>query len=136
MTQTGAKILGMQVYSWEEIPVDRLSDAICRKVIHAGRITVARLYLAQGAIVPRHSHENEQISTIEKGRLVFRFDGGREVSVGAGQTLVIAPNDPHSAEALEETVAVDLFAPIREDWIRGDDAYLRTSMGGTPRSQA
>src|SRR5689334_4488457 len=119
----------MQIYSWNDMPAERLSDSICRKVIHARRITIARIYLAKGTVVPRHSHENEQISTIEKGRLLFRFDNGREVTVEAGQTLVIEPNDPHSAEAVEETVGVDLFAPIREDWIRGDDAYLRTGQG-------
>lgn len=119
----------MQIYNWNELPADRMSETICRKVIHAGRITMARIYLAKGAVVPRHSHENEQVSTIESGRLLFRFDDGREVIVEAGQTLVIEPNDPHSAEAVEETVALDLFAPIREDWLRGDDAYLRTGRG-------
>ena len=114
----------MGLHTWNDIPVDRMSASISRKVIHSGRITIARVYLAKGAVVPRHSHENEQVTTMEKGRLRFQFDD-REVIVDAGQTLVILPNEPHSAEALEESVALDLFAPVREDWIRGDDAYLR-----------
>ena len=51
--------------------------------------------------------------------------GGKEVILSAGETLQIPPNVPHSAEALEDAVAVDVFSPPREDWIRGDDAYLR-----------
>lgn len=87
-------------------------------------MTIARLEMQQGSFVPEHSHHNEQITTIEKGRLKFVL-GGREVVIGAGESLQIPPNLPHSAEALEDSVAVDVFSPPREDWIRGDDAYLR-----------
>lgn len=114
----------MQLYKWNELPVDRLSPSICRKMIHSGRMTVARIYLAKGAVVPRHSHENEQITNLETGRLRFQFDD-RDVIIEAGQSVAIAPNEAHLVEALEESVALDLFAPIREDWVRGDDAYLR-----------
>lgn len=118
------EFFGMQLYSWNDIAAERMSPTISRKVIHSGRITLARISLAKGAVVPRHSHENEQITNMEKGRLLFRFDD-REIIVEAGQTLAILPNEPHSAEALEDCVALDLFAPVREDWLRGDDAYLR-----------
>ncbi len=87
-------------------------------------MTVARLYLRKGSSVPEHSHHNEQISMIEQGSLKFVI-AGQETVVKAGQVLRIPPNVPHSAEALEDSVAVDLFSPPREDWIRGDDAYLR-----------
>ena len=87
-------------------------------------MTVARLYLRKGSSVPEHSHHNEQISMIEQGSLKFVI-AGQETVVKAGQVLRIPPNVPHSAEAMEDSVAVDLFSPPREDWIRGDDAYLR-----------
>ena len=87
-------------------------------------MTVARLYLRKGSSVPEHSHHNEQISMIEQGSLKFVI-GGQEIVLKAGQVLRIPPNLPHSAEAMEDSVAVDLFSPPREDWIRGDDAYLR-----------
>jgi quercetin dioxygenase-like cupin family protein len=111
-------------HRWSEIPVEQLNPDLSRQVIHADRITVARLRLRKGAIVPRHSHENEQVTVLEQGRLRFAFDGV-EKTISAGEVMQIAPNLPHLVEALEDSVALDLFSPIREDWIRGDDAYLR-----------
>jgi quercetin dioxygenase-like cupin family protein len=75
-------------------------------------------------VVPEHSHPNEQISMLDQGSLRFVI-AGQEILVKAGEVLRIPPHVPHSAEALEDAVAVDLFSPVREDWIRGDDAYLR-----------
>lgn len=114
----------MQVLDWNTIPKEQLNPLFTRQMIHTERLTVARLFLARGCTVPEHSHHNEQISTIESGRLKFNFPD-EEVVVGPGQTICIPPNLPHSAEALEDCVAVDLFSPPREDWIRGNDAYLR-----------
>lgn len=114
----------MPVYDWSEVPREQLNPLFERQMIHSSRLTVARLRLLKGAVVPVHAHENEQVSLIESGRLKFVLDG-KEVVVAGGQTLVIPSNVPHSAEALEDTVAIDLFSPPRADWIRGDDAYLR-----------
>jgi quercetin dioxygenase-like cupin family protein len=97
---------------------------LVRQAIHADHMTVARLEMSKGCLVPVHSHHNEQISTVEQGRVRFILDG-REIVVGAGQVLMIPPHVPHSAEALEDAIGVDLFSPPREDWIRGEDAYLR-----------
>jgi quercetin dioxygenase-like cupin family protein len=114
----------MQVYEWDRVEKEQMSPALVRQVIHGENITVARLSLRKGCSVPEHSHHNEQISMIEKGALRFLVRGVEEV-VKAGEVLHIPPHVPHSAEALEDSIAVDLFSPIREDWIRGDDAYLR-----------
>jgi quercetin dioxygenase-like cupin family protein len=114
----------MQVYEWDRVEKEQMSPALVRQVIHGENITVARLFLKKGCAVPEHSHHNEQISMIEKGALKFVIAGGEKV-VKAGEVLHIPPHVPHSAEALEDSIAVDLFSPIREDWIRGDDAYLR-----------
>ncbi len=114
----------MNTYNWDEIPVEQLNPQVTRQVIHASSITIARLGIAQGGSVPTHAHVNEQVMNIISGRLKVLVDGVEMVLHG-GQTLVIAPNIPHSVEALEPTVAVDVFSPAREDWIRGDDAYLR-----------
>jgi len=95
-----------------------------RQMVHTERLTVARLVLKKGAVVPEHRHENEQFSLIESG--VFKFVlAGQEIILKGGQALHIPPNVPHSAEAIEDTLAIDIFNPPREDWIRGDDAYLR-----------
>jgi quercetin dioxygenase-like cupin family protein len=114
----------MQVYEWDSVEKEQLNPVCARQVIHAETLTVARLYLSKGCRVPTHSHHNEQISMIEKGALKFVLDG-KDVVVKAGEVLQIPPHVPHSAEALEDSIAVDLFSPVREDWIRGDDAYLR-----------
>ena len=104
---------GPHVWNWRE-PIP-LSTA--RKLL-------ARVYLAKGCKVPEHSHHNEQISIIEEGSLKFVIAGEEKV-VKAGEVLRIPPHVPHSAEAEEDCVGVDIFSPVREDWIRGDDAYLR-----------
>lgn len=114
----------MKLHQWDQIPREALSAQLARRVIHSANMTVARIDLLKGALVPRHSHENEQISVLLEGRLRFSFDSG-ELEVVPGQALEIPPHVPHEVEALEDSVAMDLFAPRREDWIRGDDAYLR-----------
>lgn len=114
----------MRHYQWATISVEQLNPLASRQVIHSERMTIARLSLKQGVTVPVHSHENEQISMIESGSLKFTVDGVEQI-VSGGETLQIAPHVPHSAEALTDTVAVDVFSPRREDWLRGDDAYLR-----------
>ena len=85
---------------------------------------IAHVYLAKGAIVPEHTHENEQITYILEGKLRFTL-GDETIDVGAGEVLTIPPNVPHAAEALEDTLDVDVFTPPREDWLSGTDAYLR-----------
>ena len=114
----------MKLHDWQDVPRERMNELLTRRVVHTSRMTIARLELSKGAHVPTHSHENEQVSMVESGLLRFRF-GDQEILVGAGQTMEIASEVPHSVDALEDTAVTDLFAPPREDWIRGDDAYLR-----------
>lgn len=114
----------MQQYRWNSIEKEQLSPTIARQVIHGESLTVARIFIKKGGIVPTHSHPNEQLSMLQEGELRFVLDG-REVIVGPGEALRIPPQLPHSVEALEDSLAVDVFSPAREDWIRGDDAYLR-----------
>ena len=114
----------MKLHRWSEIPVETLNPLVDRQALHCDQMTMSRLTLKKGAVVPRHHHVNEQITTMEKGRLRFIFDDS-ELIVEAGDSLQIPSNVPHSVEALEDSVALDLFAPVREDWRRGDDAYLR-----------
>ena len=114
----------MQIYQWNQVEKEQLNPNFSRQVIHGDTITVARVYLRKGCIVPEHSHHNEQISIMEEGALKFVL-GGQEKVVRAGEVLRIPANLPHSAEALEDSVGTDIFAPVREDWRRGEDAYLR-----------
>ena len=109
---------------WHAEPVDQLSAGIGRQVIHTETMTVARIVLAAGAVVPGHAHENEQVTTVLEGRLRVVIDG-HEHSVGAGESLILPANVPHEVEALSDTVTLEVFSPVRQDWLRGDDSYLR-----------
>jgi quercetin dioxygenase-like cupin family protein len=110
--------------SWKTLEIEQLNDKLSRQMISGENATVSQLLLKKGAVVPRHSHVNEQYSWITSGLLKFVFDD-RDILVGAGEVLVIPANVPHSAVAMEDTVDVDFFAPRREDWIRKEDSYLR-----------
>ncbi len=114
----------METHVWDEQPVEALSDLISRQMLNGEAMTLARITLTRGAVVPRHSHANEQIATVLSGRLRFML-GDDALEVGAGESVLIHADVPHEVEALEDSVVLDAFAPRREDWIRGDDAYLR-----------
>jgi len=114
----------MKTYRWADMAAEQLNPLTARKAIHAESVTIGRFELKKGCVVPTHSHVNEQVSTIDAGCLKFTF-GTEEILVKAGETLVIPPNVPHSAEAMEDTLATDVFVPTRQDWIDGTDSYFR-----------
>ncbi len=118
----------MKLHSWDRVALENLSETASRRVIHSERMTTARILLSRGAVVPRHSHENEQISHVLQGSLLFQFDDA-EITARAGDLVEIASNEPHRVVALEDSVAMDVFQPVRDDWVRGDDAYLREPSG-------
>src|SRR5438067_11557866 len=117
-------ITNMEHYSWDQMDKEVLSETIARKIISGGKAMVAQVFLAKGAVVPEHHHESEQLTYILEGALKFELEG-QEVVVGKGQVLRIPSNVPHRAVALEDTLDLDIFSPIREDWLKRDDAYLR-----------
>jgi quercetin dioxygenase-like cupin family protein len=116
----------MKQYDWNSIPKEQMSPAFARQVIHSDSMTVARVYLKAGCSVPEHQHPNEQISMILEGAMRFYYQG-KTITLRAGDVLQIPANLPHAADAIEDTVAMDLFSPPREDWISGNDSYLRGS---------
>lgn len=115
----------LQSTSFNTIPIEQLNPFIDRQFVYGERAMLARLTLRRGALVPLHSHENEQITYVLEGALRFTFGDGREITVSTGEVLVIPSNLPHQAEALEDTIDLDIFTPPRADWIAGTDAYLR-----------
>jgi quercetin dioxygenase-like cupin family protein len=115
----------LEVKSWEKIETEKLNSKIGRKMLTGKNATVAQILLARDAVVPRHSHENEQFTYILSGALKFTFDDQESVVVHGGEVLFIPSNVPHSAVALEDTLDLDIFAPRREDWINKTDSYLR-----------
>ena len=114
----------VQHLSFHTMPIEHLNPLIERQYVSAEKSMLARLFLRKGCLVPMHHHENEQITYILEGALKFILPG-QEITVRAGEVLVIPPNVPHSAEALEDTIDVDVFSPPRADWLSGADSYLR-----------
>ena len=114
-------------YRWDSMKKERVSDMLERRLITGERMMLAQVYLKKGCIVPKHSHENEQLTYILEGALKFSLgeDGEEEITVSAGEVLLIPSNLPHKAEALEETLDVDIFSPPRQDWLDKKDDYLR-----------
>ena len=109
------------------MPKERVSPLLERRLITGERMMLAHVYLAKGCIVPKHSHDNEQLTYILEGALHFWIgeDGSEELEVRAGEVLHIPSNVPHKAEALEDTLDVDIFSPPRQDWLDKTDGYLR-----------
>ena len=110
--------------TWDAVQHEQLSPLIGRQMLNGEHSTVARIFLARGAVVPRHSHPGEQFTLILSGALRLLFDDHEEI-VRAGEMIFIPSQVPHGAVALEDTVDLDIFGPRREDWITSDDAYLR-----------
>jgi len=111
-------------HSWSNIPAEQINPSISRQFITGDRVTVARFELKRGGIVPMHAHENEQVSFVLDGALKFKIDG-REIIVRGGEVLQIPGTVPHEVEVLEDTLVVDVFSPVRQDWIDKTDTYFR-----------
>ena len=114
-------------YCWNDLPKEQLSDQLARRLITGDQLMLAHVYLKKGCIVPLHHHVNEQITYILEGALRFRIGAvdGEEIIVRAGEVLHLPSNVPHMAEALEDTLDVDIFSPPRQDWLDKSDDYLR-----------
>ncbi len=123
-SKTGAVLAALQHIPWSTVPLEELNPLFQRHFVVGQDIMLARVLMKRGCIVPEHSHHNEQLTYILEGALKFWIDG-REIVVRAGETLCIPSNLPHKAEALEDTVDLDVFSPPREDWINKSDEYLR-----------
>jgi len=123
---------GLKYLSWNDVEIEAMNPLFGRQLIVGHEVMLARVLLKKGCIVPLHSHENEQLSYILEGALKFSIDG-REIVVRAGEVLAIPPNMPHKAEALEDTVDLDIFHPPRADWINKTDRYLRSEPGQTQK---
>jgi quercetin dioxygenase-like cupin family protein len=111
---------------WSSVPIEDLNPLLQRHFVVGRDIMLARVLMKKGCIVPLHSHHNEQVTYILEGALKFWIDG-KEIVVNAGEVLTIPPHMPHKAEAMADTVDLDVFNPPREDWISKTDKYLRGS---------
>lgn len=111
---------------WNDVELEKLNPLLDRQMITGENLMLARVLLRKGCVVPEHSHVNEQLTYIVEGALKFWIDN-REIIVRAGEVLCIPPNMPHKAEAIEDTVDLDVFYPPRQDWLNKSDVYLRNA---------
>ena len=111
-------------YRWDEIALDKVTEMISRKIISGEREMLAQIYLKKGALVPTHDHEAEQMTYILQGALKFVVDG-EETIVREGEVLHIPSRVPHQAEAIDDTFELDIFSPVRQDWLDKTDDYFR-----------
>jgi quercetin dioxygenase-like cupin family protein len=111
-------------YRWDEIELEKVTEMISRKIITGEREMLAHINLKKGALVPTHQHVSEQMTYIIRGALRFLI-GAEEITVQEGEVLHIPSNVPHQAEALEDTFELDVFSPIRQDWLDKTDDYFQ-----------
>jgi len=114
----------LQYIPWSTVPIEDLNPLLQRHFVVGQNIMLARVLLKKGCVVPEHSHPNEQVTYILEGALKFWIDG-KEIVVSEGEVLTIPAHMPHKAEALADTVDLDVFNPPREDWLNKNDDYLR-----------
>lgn len=115
----------MKHFKWDEIPEERINEKFVRKLAWDGKVMIAWMECKEGCFVPAHSHENEQLTFVVKGAWRFTMGNGETIVVGPNEMLHIPSHEVHSAVALDDLVAYDVFTPPREDWINAEDSYLR-----------
>ena len=114
----------MDRYNWSAVPVEQMNPKTTRQVIHTETMSISQIGVLRGYVVPVHQHGNEQVTMVKTGRVRFFIDG-QPAEMGPGDVIRVPGNAPHNLEALEDSTLTELFSPRREDWISGDDAYLR-----------
>ena len=123
MTETGMTTGSATLHRWADIPPEAINASIGRQYLTADRVTIARFELKRGGVVPRHAHVNEQVSCVLSGALTFRFDD-RELIARAGDVVQIPGGIPHEVTVVEDAVVLDVFSPVRQDWIDRTDTYF------------
>ena len=114
----------MTHYRWVDVPSEQINDVIARRFITGDSVTIGRFELKQGGVVPSHAHANEQVSIVLSGVLLFRIEG-HETIVSAGEVMQIPANVAHEVQVLEDALVVDVFSPVRQDWIDKTDGYFK-----------
>ena len=107
----------VRLHRWDEIALEKITEMISQKIVAGEREMLAQIYLKRGALVPMHAHDSEQMTYVLQGALRFLV-GGEEVVVREGEVLHIPSQVPHQAEALDDTLELDVFSPVRQDWLQ------------------
>ena len=110
----------VRIHRWDEIALEKVTEMVSRKIVSGEREMLAQIYLKRGALVPMHAHDSEQMTYILQGALRFLIEG-EEFTVREGEVLHIPSRTPHQAEALEDTLELDVFSPLRAEWVHAAD---------------
>jgi quercetin dioxygenase-like cupin family protein len=114
---------GVRLHRWDEIALDKVTEMFSRKIVAGEREMLVQVYVKRGCLVPLHAHASEQMTYVLQGGLKFLV-GGEEITVREGEVIHIPSGVEHQAEALEDTFELDVFSPVREEWLTGTDAVL------------
>jgi quercetin dioxygenase-like cupin family protein len=114
----------VRLHRWDEIALEKVTEMLSRKIVAGEHVMLAQVYLKRGCLVPMHSHESEQMTYVLQGALKFLI-GGDEITVREGEVFHIPSRIEHQAEALEDTFELDVFTPVRQDWLDQADEYYR-----------
>jgi quercetin dioxygenase-like cupin family protein len=124
-------IQGARKFVWSQIQKDNVTPMITRQIVTGAAAMAGLINLTKGAYVPRHSHESEQLTYVFNGSLRL-IVADQEFVVNAGEIVVIPAWVDHEAVALEDTLELDIFSPIRKDWLDGTDTYFQKGIAGPP----
>jgi quercetin dioxygenase-like cupin family protein len=110
----------VRLHRWDEIALDKVTEMLSRKIVTGEREMIVQIYVKRGCLVPMHAHDSEQMTYVLQGALKFVV-GGEEITVREGEVLHIPSGTEHQSEALEDTFELDVFSPIRRDWLNAAD---------------
>jgi quercetin dioxygenase-like cupin family protein len=111
---------GVRLHRWDEIALEKVTEMLSRKIVAGDREMLVQVYLKRGCLVPMHTHESEQMTYVLQGSLKFLV-GGEDITVREGEVLHIPSGVDHQSEALEDTFELDVFSPLRQDWLEATE---------------
>lgn len=112
------------VYDFENSKIETLSDTIARQFVMGGQTMLVKWILKKGAHIPLHFHPNEQVTWITEGSVEVHSQG-KIFKIKAGEVIIFPPHVPHEFFALEDTIDIDFFTPVRGDWLTSNADYLK-----------
>src|SRR6201990_1230834 len=110
----------VRLHRWDEIALEKVTEMLSRKIVSGEREMLVQVYIKRGCLVPIHTHESEQMTYVLQGAIKFVV-AGEEITVREGEVLLIPSGGEHQAEALQDTFELDLFSPVRSEWIGTSD---------------
>jgi quercetin dioxygenase-like cupin family protein len=87
-----------------------------KTLVYGEKTLLSEFHLAQGSLLPRHAHPQEQTGLLITGRIRLTI-GSEAFEAAPGDTWCIPANVEHQAEILQDAVAIEVFAPLREDYL-------------------